>query len=65
MYQKGDYYEIANHYKDKQVIITEAGWPTMSNRGIEARLANIQNQKKYIKDMEGWSKQNQVVVFFF
>lgn len=62
---KSDYFEIANHYKDKQVIITEAGWPTMSSRGIEARLANVQNQKKYIKDMEGWSEQEQVVVFFF
>lgn len=60
-----DYKEIAEFYKDKQVIITEAGWPTSSSRGIHTSLANIENQRRYLKEMNQWSKDEQIPIFFF
>jgi len=62
----GDYYRVANHYRHKQCIITEAGWPTRSNgRGISPDCANEDFQVKYIEDMKKWSEENQIVTFFF
>lgn len=61
-----EYYAIKNHYKHKQCIITEAGWPTNSSgRGIPKELANEINQEIYIKEMQKWSEENKVIVFFF
>ena len=60
-----DYKEVSEFYKDKQVIITEAGWPTESSRGIDATLANAKNQKQYLKEMSKWSLEEQIPVFFF
>ncbi len=62
---KQDYQEINNFYKDKQVIITEAGWPTSSSRGIDANLATLENQRRYIKEMKQWSEEEGIVIFFF
>ena len=61
-----DYLRIKNHYAHKDVIITEAGWPTRSSgRGILPEAANEMNQKRYIQEMEKWSEDYQVLVFFF
>ncbi len=61
-----EYFKIRNHYSNKDVIITEAGWPTKSSgRGILVEAANEDNQVKYITEMEKWSEDNQVILFFF
>lgn len=60
-----DYNEISKFYGDKQVIITEAGWPTSSSRGIDAKLATLENHKRYINEMSKWSEDEQILVFFF
>ncbi len=61
-----DYEQIANFYPNKPCIITEAGWTTQSNgRGILPENAGIAFQKRYLKEMERWSEENQVLVFFF
>ena len=61
-----DYLRIRNHYSERQIIITEAGWPTRSSgRGILKESANEDNQKRYIDEMEKWSEDNQVTLFFF
>jgi exo-beta-1,3-glucanase (GH17 family) len=60
-----DYRTISEFYKDKQVIITEAGWPTASTRQIKAELANVKNQKRYLKEMNAWSEKEKITVFFF
>ncbi len=62
---KQDYQEINDFYKDKQVIITEAGWPTSSSRGIDSNLATLENQRRYIKEMKQWSEEEGIVIFFF
>jgi len=61
-----DYEKIATFYPDKPCIITEAGWTTKSNgRGIRPEFASLKNQKRYLKEMEEWSIENQVLIFFF
>jgi len=62
---KEDYNTISDFYKDKQVIITETGWPTASSRGIDAKLANGKNQKRYLKEMKAWSEEEKITIFFF
>ena len=61
-----DYYKVANNYPNKQVIITEAGWPTSSNgRGFTKEFAAEEFQTSYYEMMKKWSIENQVTLFFF
>ena len=61
-----EYNLVANKFPHKNVIITEAGWPTHSDdRTIKLPTARIENQEKYVTDMDIWSIENQVLVFFF
>lgn len=61
-----DYYRVKNHYPDKDVIITEAGWPTMSNDGdISLDVANEENQTWYYNQMMDWSLDNEILLFYF
>ncbi|WP_304226547.1 glycosyl hydrolase family 17 protein [Gracilinema caldarium] len=65
-YTKENYYLVANHYPDKPVVITEAGWTTASNgRGIPPDLASEENQKQYINELMAWSAQMGIVTFVF
>jgi len=48
------------------VIITEAGWTTVSNgRGIPPSLASEENQKKYLAELMHWSAQMGILTFVF
>ncbi len=61
-----EYNEIVKRHPDKQVIITEIGWPTRSNGGpIPVEHANEVNQLFYTKEMERWADRHGVVCFFF
>lgn len=65
-YTKENYYSVANKYPEKPVIITEAGWTTMSNgRGIPPDLANDANQKQYIAELHRWASHMGIVTFIF
>lgn len=60
------YNNIQSQYLDKQVIITETGWPTASNHSqISAHVANEQNQLTFNTVIDKWTKTNQVTCFFF
>ncbi len=61
-----DYQEIASFYDDKPCIITETGWPTKSNgRIILPQNAGEEFQNRFVKEMQSWSQENQVLLFFF
>lgn len=65
-YTKENYYTVANRYPDKPVIITEAGWTTVSNgRGILPCLASVENQQQYISALLTWAQQMGIVTFIF
>lgn len=61
-----EYKGIEQLYPDKQIIITETGWPTTSNDGeIKSHVANEVNQLFYNNEVERWAKMHNTVIFFF
>ena len=61
-----DFNNVQEAYPNKKCIITEAGWPTVSHgRGIEPKRASEDFQKRYFKEINKWSKDNETLVFFF
>jgi exo-beta-1,3-glucanase (GH17 family) len=65
-YTKENYYAVANTYPDIPIVITEAGWATSSNgRGINPEHVSEENQKIYYNDLMQWSKQENILTFFF
>jgi exo-beta-1,3-glucanase (GH17 family) len=65
-YTKQNYYSVADHYSDKPVIITEAGWTTASNgRGIEPWNANEDLQAHYYEQLLAWTTEEKILTFVF
>ena len=65
-YTKQNYYRVANHYPDKPVVITEAGWTTCSNgRGINTWNASQEFQAAYYRQLLDWCKQDDILAFVF
>jgi exo-beta-1,3-glucanase (GH17 family) len=65
-YTLANYRSVADHYPDKPVVITEAGWTTNSNgRGIEPWNASQEFQAHYYSELIDWSKENRVLTFIF
>jgi exo-beta-1,3-glucanase (GH17 family) len=60
------FHEIQRRYPDKQVIITETGWPTASNHNqIRSDLANEHNQKIFNQVIDKWTEKEHIPCFFF
>ncbi|MEH6551525.1 MAG: glycosyl hydrolase family 17 protein [Pseudomonadales bacterium] len=65
-YTKDNYHSVVNHYPDKPVIITEAGWTTASNgRGIETWNASEELQASYYEQLMEWTTREQILTFVF
>ncbi len=65
-YTLQNYHSVADHYPDKPVVITEAGWTTNSNgRGIEPWNASEEFQAHYYGEIIDWGNENQVLTFIF
>ena len=65
-YTKQNYYSVANHYPDKPVVITEAGWTTCSNgRGIQPWNASQEFQAAYYSELLDWCKEADILTFVF
>lgn len=65
-YTKQNYAFVADHYPDKQVVITEAGWTTQSNgRGIEPWNASAEIQASYYQQLVEWSNAEKILTFVF
>jgi exo-beta-1,3-glucanase (GH17 family) len=65
-YTKQNYYSVADHYPDKPVVITEAGWTTTSNgRGIEKWNASEELQTAYYHQLLEWTNQEKILTFVF
>lgn len=61
-----EYNLINDLYPDKQVIITETGWPTNSNDGeIKKSVANELNQLFFNKEIDQYTKSKEIPCFFF
>ena len=65
-FTKENYTSVVNHYPDKPVVITEAGWPTASNgRGIEAWNASEGLQALYYQQLMAWTEEEKILTFVF
>ncbi len=65
-YTKQNYHDVASHYPDKPVVITEAGWTTKANgRGIDPWNATQELQAYYYDQLMAWSRKNQILTFVF
>lgn len=61
-----NYWDVANTYPNKPVVITEAGWATNSNgRGIDPANVNEEFQHTYFNQLMDWCKTHEVMTFFF
>jgi len=65
-YTKENYHSVVDHYPDKPVIITEAGWTTASNgRGIEPWNASEDLQAQYYRELMEWTTRESILTFVF
>ena len=54
-FTKQNYYSVVDRYPDKPVIITEAGWTTVSNgRGIDPWNSSEALQARYCRELMNW-----------
>lgn len=61
-----NYYDVANRYPDKPVVITEAGWATNSNgRGINPDNVSEELQDIYYRDLINWCDKESILTFVF
>jgi len=65
-YTKQNYHSVVNHYPDKPVVITEAGWTTAANgRGIERWNASEKLQARYYEQLLDWTTKEKIFTFVF
>ncbi|MDG1394477.1 MAG: glycosyl hydrolase family 17 protein, partial [Flavobacteriaceae bacterium] len=63
-YLKQMYAATQNAAKDKQVIISETGWPNQGKSTKAAQPSEI-NAMKYFINTTNWAQQNEVPIFYF
>ena len=65
-YTKQNYHSVVDHYPDKPVIITEAGWTTAANgRGIDPHNASEELQAQYYEELIEWTTDEEILTFVF
>jgi exo-beta-1,3-glucanase (GH17 family) len=65
-YTKQNFHMVVDHYPDKPVVITEAGWTTASNgRGIEPWNASEELQAQYYHELLAWTTEEKILTFVF
>lgn len=65
-YTKQNYHSVVQHYPNKPVVITEAGWTTASNgRGIEPSNASEELQASYYEQLIKWTTDEKILTFVF
>jgi exo-beta-1,3-glucanase (GH17 family) len=60
-----DYQDNVLAFPGKQVIFTEYGWTTGDDGKMLKGSATIENQEKYLNEVDAWSKNNKVTMFLF
>lgn len=65
-YTMQNYHSVVDHYPDKPVIITEAGWTTAANgRGIDPHNASEELQASYYEQLLKWTSDEEILTFVF
>lgn len=62
----GHFQRVRSKYPAKNIIVTEAGWPTKTDENkIPKKWANIMNQNRYVQNIFEWAEKNDTLVFVF
>jgi exo-beta-1,3-glucanase (GH17 family) len=65
-YTRANYGTVAQVFRDKPVVITEAGWTTNANgRGMPPQNASEAWQETYLRDLLGWADGEGILCFVF
>ena len=65
-FTKQNYHSVVDHYPDKPVVITEAGWTTAANgRGIDPHNASEELQASYYEQLMEWTNDEEILTFVF
>lgn len=59
------YEDIKKLFPDKQVLFTEVGWTTKPNSRMKAGEACVENQKRYINELQKWLDRDRIIGFVF
>ena len=51
-------------YPNKEIVITETGWPS-KGEVINAAVPSKDNTMKYYLDIQSWAKHSDVELFYF
>ena len=62
---KKHYQDIKAVFPDKQVLFTEVGWTTKPNSAMVTGQACVENQKRYITELNEWLEKDQIIGFIF
>lgn len=58
------YKSIADQVKNKPIIVSETGWPSMGNT-IGSSVPSSQNSTRYFSDFVSWARENNIQYFYF
>lgn len=59
------YNDVKALFPDKQVLFTEVGWTTKTNSAMVPGQACVENQKRYITELNEWLERDQIIGFIF
>ncbi|MDE6748612.1 MAG: hypothetical protein K2K21_06060 [Lachnospiraceae bacterium] len=62
---KKHYNDVNAIFPDKQVLFTEVGWTTKPNSVMVPGQACVENQKRYITELNEWLEADQIIGFIF
>ncbi len=62
---KEQYKLVTDKYPDKEVIFTEVGWTIRESSHMIKGQGSIENQKRYITELNEWLSEDQIVAFIF
>ena len=62
---KKHYNDVKAIFPDKQVLFTEVGWTTKPNSAMVPGQACVENQKRYITELNAWLEADKIVGFLF
>lgn len=62
---KKHYADVKALFPDKQILFTEVGWTTKTNSAMVPGQACIENQKRYITELNEWIEEDQIIAFLF
>jgi len=60
------HFSMKRKYPEKELVITETGWPTKSHGGkMPISWACVNNQKLFLEQLTSWAKDKQLTTFIF